>query len=136
MSNSNIIEKQDETSGQIGIFIYRTPKKNHDAIMQLNKQSYDLFMNYGVSQFEVFSLNNRENMMEFVNIAKTISANQDEEIWLEIQSYRNAKHVQEVMAKMENDKSGETLYKQFMDLIVPGSIVSFGDFSRLEEIAK
>ena len=75
-------------------------------------------MKHGVLKFEVFNLNTRENMMDFVNLSKIISANNDEDVWLEIQSYRDDKHVQE-----------------FMELITPGSIVTFGDFSKLEEVS-
>ncbi len=73
--------------------------------------------------------------MEFENLSKPISASEDEEDWLEIQSYRDAEHVKEFAASMEGDKSIEPLYKQFMDPITHGSIVSFGGFSKLEEIS-
>ena len=72
----------------VEILLYRAPKKNHDSLVRLNKQSHDFFMKYGALKFEVFTIDNRENMMDFVNLAKTISANEDEEVWLEIQSYK------------------------------------------------
>ncbi len=56
------------------IFLYRAPQKNHDGMIEVNRQSRDFFMKYGASNFEVFSLTSRENMMEFVNLSKTISA--------------------------------------------------------------
>jgi uncharacterized protein YbaA (DUF1428 family) len=71
-------------------------------------------------------------MMDFVNISKIISANDDEDVNLEILSYRDAKHVEEVMKAMESDKRAGELYKESMEIITPGSIV-FGDFSRLNE---
>jgi hypothetical protein len=37
------------------------------------------------------------------------------------------KHVQQFMKAMEGDKSGDEMYKEFMKLITPGSIVTFGD---------
>ena len=55
--------------------------------------------------------------------------------WLEIQSYRDAEHVKEFAASMEGDKSIEPIYKRFMELITPGSIVSFGGFSKLEQVS-
>ncbi len=119
----------------VEIFLYRAPKKNHDSLVRLNKQSHDFFMKYGVLKFEVFTINIRENMMDFVNLAKTISANEDEEVWLEIQSYKNSQHVKEFIDKMKNDKSMETLYKEFMDLITPGSVVSFGGFDKIENVS-
>ena len=104
-------------------------------MVKVNKHSYDFFMKHGVLKFEVFNLNTRENMMDFVNLSKIISANNDEDVWLEIQSYRDAKRVQEFMKAMEGDKSGDEMYKEFMELITPGSIVTFGDFSKLEEVS-
>ncbi len=119
----------------VEIFLYRATKNNHDSLVRLNKQSHDLFIKYGALKFEVFTIDNRENMMDFVNLAKTISANEDEEVWLEIQSYKNSQHVKEFIDKMKDDKSVETLYKEFMGLITPGSVVSFGGFDKIKEIS-
>jgi uncharacterized protein YbaA (DUF1428 family) len=122
-------------SSIVEIFLYRAPKKNHDSMVRLNQKSHDFFIKYGALKFEVFTIHNRENMMDFVNLAKTISANEDEEVWLEIQSYKNSQHVKEFIDKMKDDKSMETLYKEFIDLISPGSVVSFGGFDKIEEIS-
>lgn len=135
MDNLDNSTNQKDSTGQVAIFLYRAPKKNHDALVKINKHSHDFFKRHGVSKFEVFNLNSRENMMEFVNLSKTISASDDEEVWLEIQSYRDAKHVQEFMKAMEGDTSGDQMYKEFIELITPESIVTFGDFSKLEQIS-
>ena len=133
MSNLDNSANQKGSQAQVAIFLYRSPKKNHDALVKINKHSHDFFMKHGVSKFEVFNLNSRENMMDFVNVSKIISANDDEDVNLEILSYRDAKHVEEVMKAMEGDKRANELYKDAMELITPGSIV-FGDFSKLEKI--
>ena len=135
MSNTNTSSNQKGSRGHIEIFLYRAPKKNHDGMLEVNRQSRDFFIKHGASSFEVFSLTSRENMMEFVNLSKTISASEEEEVWLEIQSYRDAEHVKEFTASMQGDKSIEPIYKQFMELITPGSIVSFGGFGKIEEIS-
>jgi len=135
MGNTNTSSNLKNSRGHIEIFLYRAPKKNHDEMMEVNRLSRDFFAKHGASGFEVFSLENRENMMEFVNLSKTISASEDEEVWLEIQSYRDAEHVKEFTASMQEDKSIETIYKRFMELITPGSVVSFGGFGRIEEIS-
>ncbi len=74
-------------------------------------------------------------MMDFVNVSSTISASDDEDVWLEMLSYRDAKHVEEVMKAMEGDKRANELYEEAMELITPGSIV-FGDFNRLKETSE
>jgi uncharacterized protein YbaA (DUF1428 family) len=87
---------------------------------------------YGASHL-IFQLNNTEAPMEGItNIAKTVSANQDEEVWMELIFYRDRKHRDEVCAKMQNDESMERLYKQSVDLLSPGSSFVMGEFSRLK----
>jgi hypothetical protein len=102
-------------------------------MMRVNKQSVDLFRKFGV-RLKPFHLTSTEAMMDFTNIAKTLSANQDEEeeVWSELQFYRDQKHLEDVMAKMEKDQVGPQLFREFMHLITPGSCVIMGDFSRLK----
>ena len=133
MNNSDNFEHQHDTGGLIQIVFIRSSKKNRDALAKIGKQTDDFFRKHGVSKF-VYRLNSRENMMDFVNVSKIISANDDEDVNLEILSYRDAKHVEEVMKAMEGDKRANELYKEAMELITPGSIV-FGDFSKLEKIS-
>ena len=133
MSNSGNFVNQKESGGLLKILFIRAPKENHDALVKIGKQTDIFYKKHGVLKY-VYKLNARESMMDFVNLSKTISANDDEDVWLEILSYRDTRHVQEVMKALEGDKRGNELYKEAMELITPGSIV-FGDFSKLEEIS-
>jgi uncharacterized protein YbaA (DUF1428 family) len=136
MSKSNVteIEQQEEGIGSIvQQFIYRVPKKNHKLMVQLEKQFIDIFRKHGGLRFELFQLSSTENiMMDWTNISKAVSANQDEEeIWMEQIFYRDSKQRDEYMANCGNDENMGRLYKQFMDLITPGSSPIIGEFSRL-----
>lgn len=108
MNTSNIIEKEEGSGNLVQLFIYRAPKKNHDAMVQLNKQCAEFFRKHGILRFEVLYLSSTNTVMDFVNIAETLSASQDEEVWMEIQSYRDHKHLDEFIANMKNDKIGES----------------------------
>jgi len=136
MSKSNIQDKEQEKK-EIGshaqIFIYRVPKKNHDAIVQLNKQLKYSLSNHGPIQTEFFCLSSTESLMDFVNITEIVSAKQDEEdVWVEIQSYSDRNHRDEIIANMQKDKNCESLYQQYLSLITPGSRTIIGEFSRLK----
>jgi uncharacterized protein YbaA (DUF1428 family) len=132
MSKSNITEIEQGIGSEVAHFVYRVPKKNHEAMMQLNKQFVDIMRKYGAPHL-IFQLNNTEAPMEGItNIAKTVSANQDEEVWMELIFYRDRKHRDEVGRKMQNDENMERLYKQSVDLLSPGSSFVMGEFSRLE----
>ncbi len=70
-------------------------------------------------------------MMGFTNLAKTISSNDNDEVWAELQNYRDNKHLEGVAEKMENDKNAMAIGQQFMSLIAPSSMCTFGGFNRL-----
>jgi uncharacterized protein YbaA (DUF1428 family) len=139
MIQSDLIEKKGKEEKEMGeeiqTVIYRFPKKDHDKMVEFSKPFTDVFRKYGVSRWGIFQLSNNENVMEFTNIAKTVSANLDEEeVWIEIFHYNDKKHKDEVMEKMKNDKNCEQGFQQFMKLITPGSSVIIGDFSNVNGI--
>ena len=131
MNTSNIIEKEERSGNLVQLFIYRAPKKNHDAMVQLSKQCADFFRKHGILRFEVLYLSSTDTVMDFVSIAETLSATPDEEVWMEIQSYRDHKHLDEFITNMKKDKIGESLYQEYLDLITPGSRTIMGGFTRL-----
>ncbi|HSL13084.1 MAG TPA: DUF1428 family protein [Nitrososphaeraceae archaeon] len=139
MSQSDLIEKKgDEEKNledEIQTVIYRFPKKDHDKMVAFSKPFTDIFRKYGVSRWGIFQLSSTKNDTEFTNIAKTVSANLDEEeVWIEIFHYNDKKHKDEVMEKMKNDKNCDQGFQQFMKLITPGSSVIIGDFSSVNGI--
>jgi uncharacterized protein YbaA (DUF1428 family) len=74
-------------------------------------------------------------MEGFTNISHAVSADpNEEEVWVELLSYRDKKHKDEVMEKMKNDKNCEQGYRQFLDLLTPGSKVIYGDFGRVKDL--
>ena len=112
--------------------VYRVPKKNHDAMLQICKVAYDMFKQHGILHYDAFKLSNTDVPMEgLANIAGTISANQGEEVWIESIYYRDRQHMNEVMAKMEKDERMGSMMKQSMELLPQGAKFIVGDFERL-----
>ncbi|NOJ32428.1 MAG: hypothetical protein DA329_09855 [Candidatus Nitrosocosmicus sp.] len=128
-------ENEKDIGHHIGIVLYRLPKKNHDAMVSISKPFNEFFKKYGVLHWEVFQLDSSRTMEPFTNISKTVSATEDEELWIELFTFNDGKHRDEVMTKMEQmqgDKSCEEIFKQFMNLISPGSSVVTGDFGSIK----
>lgn len=125
------MEIQQGIGNELDQFVYRVPKKNHDLTVQLCKEFGNMIRNYGVVH-SVFQINNTETPMQGItNIAKTISATQDEEVWLELILYRDRQHKEEVGAKMRNDERMGLLWQRSMELVTPGTGFIMGEFSRL-----
>jgi uncharacterized protein YbaA (DUF1428 family) len=133
MSESNITEIVQQNIGEVDQFIHRVPKKNHDAMLKLDKQFSDIITKeFGVAHL-VFQLSRTEAPMEGMsNIAKIVSATQDEEVWLELLFYRDRKHKDEVGVKMRNDERMGPLWQESVALISPGTDFIMGEFSRLK----
>ena len=133
MNKSDATEMENEIGSQIVLIVGRVPKKNHDAALQIYKQSSDLLRKYGMLRSGIFQLNNTKSYedMGLTNIANTVSASQDEEVWVELQYYRDREHLDEVRAKCGNDENTGRLYKQSLDLLTPGSSFIIGEFDAL-----
>ena len=128
-------ERKEIGEGSIGSevdhFIYRVPKKYPDAMVQITKQFADMITTYGATHL-VFQLNSTKTPMHgIVNIAKTIAATDDEEVWIELIIYSDRKHKDEIGTKMRNDESMGSLYQQSLDLVTPGTGFILGEFTRL-----
>ena len=117
--------------GHTRLFIYRI-SKNHDAMVRINKQFTDTLGKQGPLHIEFFCLSSNESLMPFTSIAKTISANQDDEVWMEIHSYKDRKHADEVQAKIENDGNMKPICGQFGDLMTTNPEGIIGVFSRIK----
>jgi uncharacterized protein YbaA (DUF1428 family) len=134
----------EETGNYLQHFIYRVPKKNHDAIVQNLKQFVPWFKKHGI-RVEYYQLGRSEtqsaidsakqsgmDVMDSIDKAlSTVAAEDDEEVWIEQQYFRDYKHCQDVYAKMMQDKSIETLGNEFFGLITQGKKMITGGFNRL-----
>jgi uncharacterized protein YbaA (DUF1428 family) len=129
MNKSNITEILQGIGSEVPPLRLSGTKKIHDAMMRLNKQFVSITRKYGASHL-VLQLNNTEAPMEGItNISKTVSANQDEEVLLELIFYRDRKPRDEVEAKTRNDESMVPLFQQSLDLLAPRSSFIMGEFS-------
>ncbi|MFL6490622.1 MAG: hypothetical protein ACJ70M_03890 [Nitrososphaera sp.] len=132
----------EETGNYLQLFIYRAPKKNHDAIAKNLMQFVPWFKKNGV-RVEYYQLGKsetqgaidsaKESGMDIMeNVAKILSPDEDgEEVWIEQQYFRDHKHCKEVYEKMMQDKSIEPLGNEFFGLVTQGKKLITGGFIRL-----
>lgn len=132
MSKSDTGETQKGSSSVVQHIVYRVPKRYHDSMLRLCEEANDIFIQNGGLHHEVFQLSNTDVPVgEFASIASIISANTDEEVWMELLHFRDRQHMKEVIAKMEKDERCERSYKQSLELLTPGAVFILGEFDRL-----
>lgn len=121
-----------ETGNRLEVVFYRAPKKNHDAIAKNLKKFVPWFEKAG-ARIEYFQFAESKLMegMPMQGIDKALSTSGDEELWVELQYYRDSKHRDETYANMMQDKSLESLGNEFFGLITKDSGLVTGSFGRL-----
>lgn len=103
-------------------------------MVKLQKQFNNILIKHGALRVEIFQPTNTDTYDGCTNIFNTVSANQDEEIWIELQSHKDLKRMDEITSEIMEDLSMQTegiLIKQFMDLVAPESGMIMGKFTRL-----
>jgi len=118
---------KSEIGNHVRLYLYRLPRKNHDAMVNLGNQFADIFKNYGCYA-RSFKLESTEISKEFTDVANILPCNQSEEIWLDLEFTEDRKHRDEVDSKIQNDESAGLLMKQFLELIVQGARPIKNDF--------
>jgi hypothetical protein len=69
-------------------------------------QLTEMFKRHWMLRVEVFELTSSETLEGFTGIANTVSVNPDEEVWMELHSYRDRKHLNYVLKRIQNDERG------------------------------
>jgi uncharacterized protein YbaA (DUF1428 family) len=122
---------ESDSTSQLEVYVYRVPKKNHDAIEQNLKKFVPWFRENGI-RIEYYRYGKSQTMEGMESIAETLSASEDEDIWIELQSFRDRKHCEDAYAKMMQDVSLKPLGEEFFSLITQGKSIVSGGFGRLK----
>jgi uncharacterized protein YbaA (DUF1428 family) len=123
---------ENESAGSYAqLFVYRIPKKNHDAMLLLQKQLTDIYRKHGTLRSEFFQLRYTERFQGFTDIAKTVSAVPEEKVWIDLEHYKNRSHRDQVVDDVGKDANAGPLFGQLMGLVSQGYSIVMGDFDRI-----
>jgi hypothetical protein len=95
---------EKESAGSYAqLFVYRIPKKNYDAMLLLQKQLADIYRKHSTLLSEFFQLNSAETFQGFTSIATSVPIVQDEELWVELDHYKDYGHCDKVVKAVGQD---------------------------------
>jgi hypothetical protein len=138
---------EEETENYLQLFLYRAPKKNHDALAKNLKQFGPWFKKNGV-RIEYYHLGNSEtqgaidsakesgmDIMEGIGKTLSTAAEDEEEIWIEQQYFRDLKHCEDIYTKMIQDRFDlvnslllHSLYLNYLKQVIEEKRVEVHDF--------
>lgn len=123
-------EIRQETGTYVQVFIYRVPKKNHAAFASAQTQLARIFKKHGILRSEFYELSAAKIFKGFTSFAETVSADADDDVWLELDFYKDQSHRDEVVARIGQDPGAGPLFGQVLCLCAQGPHSLQGDFSR------
>jgi uncharacterized protein YbaA (DUF1428 family) len=132
MDKTKLQIKVREEGSYVQLFAYKMPKQNNQRMLNLQKQLTSMYRNHGTLHSEFFRLGSRETFEGFVSIAKTVPISPDEELWVELEYYKDRKHRDEVVASVKKDACGGPLFGELMGLISQESRIVMGEFERVD----
>jgi uncharacterized protein YbaA (DUF1428 family) len=130
MDKPNPIGLEKEIGNYIRLSIYKIPKNNHNSLVENQRHFTNAFLEHGCN-YQSFQLGNTEVPEGFTNLANVVSASRDEEVWLDFESYRDRKQMDEVIATLMKDEHALSLMKQYVGLLGPGFSIIRAELNRL-----
>ena len=112
----------------VQIYVYKLPKKNHDAMVSLMKKFTTLYRKHGTRSWEIYQLNSTEAFEGSTSIASTVSAGNDEEVWVEVDHYKDRSARDKAVGAIMQDPTAGALFGELAGTISQGSSLIMGDF--------
>src|SRR5579872_6493780 len=94
----------------VQIYVYKLPKKNHDAMVQLVKKFQALYRKYGTENWKIYQLNSTEAFEGSTSLANTVSASPNEEVWVEVDHYKNRKARDSAVGSIMQDPAAGEIF--------------------------
>ena len=124
-------KKVTNQSTYIQMFIYKIPNKNTNSWLTLQKELSELYKKNGILNSEFYKLVDFETFSGFINVGNIVSAKMDEEeIWVEIDHYKDKEDRNSIVENLNNDKEAESIFNKLMGIGTQGHTIIMGEFSK------
>ncbi len=132
MTLEQVQERTRSQGNYAQLFVYRLPKKNHDSLVRLQQKLTAIHRKHGTLYMEFYQLHSNEAFQGLTSIGKTVSARDDEEVWIELDHYKDRNHRDSVVDSANQDAEAEPLYGELMGLVSQGYTMIMGEFKPLK----
>src|SRR5437867_2626463 len=110
------IDLTQEQGNHAQFFVYRVPVKNHDAFLDAQKKLASIFRRNGMLASEFYQLAPGDVFKGSTSIGKAVSASSDDEVWLEVERYRDLNHRNSVVDNIRKDTEAGPIFRQVIAL--------------------
>jgi hypothetical protein len=121
-----------EVGSHLEVFNYTAPKNYRAAVVKNMKKFVPWFEKNGI-RIDYYRFGNSDIVEGMESIAKTLSTAEDEDVWIELQYFRDYTHWRNAYAKMMQGRSPKLLRDEFFGLVTQGKSLVTGGFERLRQ---
>lgn len=113
------------------VFLYRVPKANHDAFASTEGKLAVIFRRHGILTADFYVLGDARVFRGFQDLRALLGATPEEEVWVEIDTYRDVADSTRVIADIGKDPASLPLFAQVLQLATPGVLAAQGNGNRV-----
>ncbi len=113
------------------VFLYRVPKTNHGAFAKTEGELAAVFRRHGVLRSDFYVLAEARIFQGFRDLRAVLEATSEEEVWVEVDKYRNAADSVRAITDIGKDPAAGPLFRQILRLATPGLLCPQGNAERV-----
>lgn len=113
------------------LFLYRVPKANHDAFATTEGKLFAIFRRLGILSSDLYVLGDARIFRGFQDLRATLGATPEEEVWEDVDAYRDAADSLRVIAEIGKDPATGPLFAEVLRLATQGVLAAQGNANRL-----
>ena len=111
------------------IYIFRVPKAQVGAFLEIQRQAAKIYKEYGALDDTTWGPADLAAKYGCTSFSAALSTTSQEVIFVEVATFRDRGHHDEVMARVDSDERISTLYRQLTNLIDVSTVVR-GEFEQ------
>ena len=126
------MSRKTETAewSHVYIFVYRIPNENHDALLKVQEKLTKIYKKHGTLRSHFYQLGKTSVFEGFSGFDKALGTSAEEEIWVELDTYKDAKDFQRVVEAVGNDAEAGPLWGELAQVTSKHPII-MGEFSQV-----
>lgn len=115
------------------VFVYRIPKRNHKPLLELQEKLRAIYKRHGMLESHIYQLGKSNVFEGFEGFDKVLGIKPDEEIWIEVDSYKSATEFARIVAEIGQDAAAGPLWGELAQLTSDHPVV-MGEFELLSKM--
>ena len=113
------------------MFAYCVPRRKHGEMLEVMTELAGIYGRHGGLGMRLYVWGKTTVFQGFAGLHDKLGAGPDDELWLEVDSYRDAPGLTRVVESVGRDSEARTLWERLTRLVGPGKSIAMGEFERL-----